>query len=684
MSDSKDRKSYLVTGATGFLGGHLVRTLLADGHSVRALGRDTRFGMGLSDAGAEFRPVDLKDRAAMIRACEGVDVVIHSGALSSAWGRYEDFYDANVRGTEHVAEGCLAHGVGRLVYVSSPSVMSRHEVQLGLDESHPLPERFVSVYSETKALGEARVTAAGAKGLETVIIRPKAIYGPGDRALFPRIVESLRSGRLPIFGEGETLTDITHVSDVVQACLLAAERDEARGQTYLVTGGEPVNLWDVIRLIAEELDLAAPSRQLTVKKAMRVAAVLELLWRALPLKGEPPLTRYKVSVLSFSQTYDISAARRDLGYAPKVPWRDGVRDFLASLQGDIAPEGGDRQMPEDGTGKVAQRRRDAEGGRAEASAPDADNPTLPSLRGSAPLRDTSSPDASNPGTGGLEVPTTLFVAGHTIAPLWALGREGGWKKTRVPAMFALLEHPSEGPVLYDTGYSTHFHEATSAWPYKLYAKLTPVDVQPADDAATQLAARGVDPKAVRWIIISHFDPDHIGGLRDFPNARFVCEREAWDSIAGKSGLKALKARMLPGLLPEDFAARVQLLPRPAGAEYAGLGPSHDLFGDGSLRLVSLTGHAPGQLGALVTATGGEGTPGQAAGELLLCADACWSTRQLEPGQARRGLHHRIAENKGEQAQCYARLARVRAASPEIHIIPTHCLDQAQALGLRDP
>jgi nucleoside-diphosphate-sugar epimerase/glyoxylase-like metal-dependent hydrolase (beta-lactamase superfamily II) len=614
-----------VTGATGFLGGQLVRTLLAQGIPVRALGRRLPEGLALQAAGADFRPVDLRDGPGMRAAFEGTRAVIHAGALSSAWGRYRDFFDSNVLGTENVIAACLAQGVGRLVHISSPSVMSRHAVQRDLDESHPLPETFVSMYSETKALAEARVSAAGAAGLETVILRPKAIYGPGDRALFPRIVAALEKGRLPVIGEGETLTDITHVRDVVQACLLALEAEAATGRIYLITGGEAVNLWDVIGRIAERRGLAPPTRRVSTRKALRIGGVLEALWRLLGLPGEPPLTRYKASVLGYSQTYDISAARRDLGYAPQVPWEDGIEEFLQSL--DASSASGPEAPP---TGD-------------EASGPVA------------------------PPTG---VRMTLLKAGHTLARERLLG-EGSWKAVRLPASFALLEHPTQGPGLFDTGYSHRFHAATARLPFRIYRWLTPVEVTPAEDAEAQLAARGVAPGDIRWIVLSHLDPDHVGGLRDFPGARIHCSWRAWEEARGRAGWGALTRRILPALFPDDLSGRLHLLPDPGEPPAGPLGPALDLFGDGALRLVSLPGHAAGHLGALVRTTN--------HGDVLLCGDACWARGSLE-GRRRTGVHRLIAADRAAQDATYDRLTALRREMPEVMMIPTHCRAAYDAIG----
>ena len=608
----------LVTGATGFLGGHLVSTLLEQGNKVRATGRNLKAGLELSARGADFVPVDLRDRGPTLGACRGAWAVVHAGALSSAWGRYRDFHETNVTGTENVIAGCLAHGVDRLVYISSPSVISCHAVQCGLRESHPLPETFVSDYSKTKALAETRVQAARDSGLKTVILRPKAIYGPGDQAIFPRIVEAVSKGRFPILGDGNTVTDVTHVEDVVQAILLALESEKAVGKIYHITGGQEVNLLEVVRLIIDRMGYPPLKRRIPVERAMLVAGMVEDTWRRLRLKGEPPLTRYKVSIMGYSQTYDISAAKRDLGYEPRVTWQEGVTRFLDSLdQGESDIPSPPEAPPEPGT-EIAP----------------------------------------------VAVKLKLFQAGVTEARERVFGLSKSWKHVNVPALFGWIQHPVHGCILFDTGYSTHFFEATRAFPEKLYAFATPVKIRHEENAAPQLKKKGVEPEDVDWIIISHFDPDHIGGLKDFPNARIICSWRAWEEAAGKRGLKALTSRLLPGLLPEDLSARLLILPDPFGPAIGPFERSLDLFGDRSIRLVLLPGHAPGMLGAFVE-TG-------SAQSFFLCADAIWSMNTVEKKGAGTGVHRLIAKDRSEQDECYRKLIQLHEQLPGVKIVPSHC------------
>lgn len=319
----------LVTGATGFLGSHLTNTLLAQGHDVTLLGRDFSTVQPQLAAGGRPVVVDLRDRAAVMAACTGQELVYHVGALSTAWGRWTDFYQSNVEGTRAVVDGCTQHSVGRLVYVSSPSVIFTGRDHHEIDESCPYPQYFSSAYAATKKLGEDLVNAAQRQGLPTVILRPKAIFGPGDRALLPRLIERARQGRLPQIGNGRNLVDLTYVDNVVHALLLAAHADAAVGKTYFITNGEHCPLWPTMRTVLARLHLSTKLRPLPVGAALLIARLLEL--NAQRTGREPLLTRYTVGILARTQTYNIRAAQRDLGYQPLVSVAEGLERTLAAI-----------------------------------------------------------------------------------------------------------------------------------------------------------------------------------------------------------------------------------------------------------------------------------------------------------------------------------------------------------------
>jgi len=612
MTTRKPTDPILVTGATGFLGGTLVRTLLADGFSVRATGRNHAEGQKLASLGADFRPVDLRDRPAMRAVCKGMRSVVHCGALSSAWGRRADFVAINVEGTQNVIDGCLAHDVGRLVHISSPSVMTRPVPQFNLKESDPLPHTFASLYSETKKLAEDRINAASANGLHAVILRPKAIYGPGDNAIIPRLIEAAARNRLPIIGDGDTVTDLTHVDDVVRAIRLALESPRALGNTYCITGNPEVPVWDLVRDLLDQLGYEAPARRISLNKALAIARVMETLWRLLPLPGEPPLTAYKVGILGISQTYDISAAKQDLGYTPQVSLEAGIRSVVDAL----------KDPPQD------------------TPAPRA-TPREPS-----PIRLTMLQ------AGAVRVRERLFQPG------------GRWSIIAVPALFGILEHPTQGTVVFDTGYARRFFAGTERLPFRLMRWFTPPVIPEYEEAARQVRAHGCEPEAVPWILLSHFDPDHYGGLKDFPNARIICTAAAWAAVRDKSGWAAFHVRLLPDHLPEDITARLGILPEFTGPAIGPFQRSHDLFNDGTIRLVELPGHAAGQIGAFLRTEEGN--------DLFLAADACWNRATLNHAHYRGGFHRIIAADRRAQEKTYTLLRDLHTTWPELTIIPSHC------------
>jgi nucleoside-diphosphate-sugar epimerase len=256
---------------------------------------------------------------------------VHLAALSTPWGRRHDFLATNVEGTRRVLAAARAAGVRRLVHVSSPSVTFDNRDRRGVTEAEPRPARFLSAYQESKALAEDLVRAA--TGLETVIVRPRAIFGPGDTSLLPRLLARARTGRLRIVGSGHNLADLTYVDNVVDALLLARDVPGAAGRTYLIANGEPVVLWDFIATCLRGLGLAPPTRHVPFQLAFALAGAAEALHRALPALGEPPLTRYTVALLGRDQTIDLTAARRDLGYAARVSLAEGldraIDDFRA-------------------------------------------------------------------------------------------------------------------------------------------------------------------------------------------------------------------------------------------------------------------------------------------------------------------------------------------------------------------
>ena len=282
------------------------------------------------------------------------------------------------------------------------------------------------------------------------------------------------------------------------------------------------------------------------------------------------------------------------------------------------------------------------------------------------MTDSGPPAASAP----VEVHATMLNAGYCPAREAMLIPGGSvLRRINVPAMFTLIEHPERGVGLFDTGYAARFHGATQAWPFRLYRWMTPARIGPAGDAVAQLRARGVAADTVAWIVVSHFDPDHIGGLCDFPRARVYCARDAWNAIQGLRGIAAMRRRLLPGHVPDDLVSRVTLLDPFAGPPLGPLSATHDLFSDGAIRLVSLPGHAPGHLGAVVRVRGGS--------TWFLTADAAWCRAAIRAGRG--GVHRRLAHNRAMQDASYSLLRSVSKTFPDWVVIPSHCPEAAEAL-----
>ena len=317
----------LVTGAGGFLGLYLVEQLVARGDKVRTFCRG-RYPE-LDALGVETIRGDIRDREAIVAACRGMDVVFHVAAVAGIGGPWKHYYEVNTLGTRHVAEGCRVHGVGRLLYTSSPSVTFDGTDQEGVDESAPYAGRFLAHYPHSKALAERHVLeASGTGGLLTCALRPHLIWGPRDRHLVPRLLARARSGRLRRVGDGTNRIDMVYVDNAATAHVQAADALEpgspAAGRAYFISQGEPVNCWEWIDRILALAGLPPVAKSISFSAAWKVGAVLEALYAVLRLRSEPPMTRFLAAQLATSHYFDITRARQDFGYQPIVSTEEGM------------------------------------------------------------------------------------------------------------------------------------------------------------------------------------------------------------------------------------------------------------------------------------------------------------------------------------------------------------------------
>jgi len=324
----------LVTGGGGFLGSVIVRMLRERGDEVRSLARGEY--PTLTALGVEQVRDNLEDRDAVIAAAAGCDLVFHVAAKAGIWGSYHDFYQTNVVGTEHVIAACREHGINRLIYTSSPSVVFDGNDVEGGNESLPYPDFYEANYPASKALAEQLVLAANSPELAVTSLRPHLIWGPGDNHLVPRIIAKGRAEKLRRIGTRPNLVDTVYVDNAARAHLQAADRLSpgscVAGNCYFISNDEPLPLWDMINRILATANIPPVTRSIPPKLAFATGCIYEAVWKTLRLSGEPPMTRFVAHELSSAHWFDISAARRDFGYNPEISIDEGLQRLRHSLQ----------------------------------------------------------------------------------------------------------------------------------------------------------------------------------------------------------------------------------------------------------------------------------------------------------------------------------------------------------------
>lgn len=324
----------LVTGGGGFLGSGIVRRLLQRGDHVRSLTR--RHYPALANLQVEQIRGDIADAAVVKKAAAGCDLVFHVAAKAGVWGKSDDYEQANVVGTENVIRACRDQGIAKLVYTSSPSVVFDGYDQEGIDETEPYPDKYLAHYPRTKAIAERSVRDANGPGLATVSLRPHLIWGPGDNHLVPRIISRAKAGKLKLVGRTPKRVDSVYIDDAVNAHMLAADRlcpdSDIAGQVYFITQGEPIFMPDLINKILAAGKQRPVSRTVSAAVAYAAGALLEAAFSITRRESEPIMTRFLARQLSTAHWFDLRAARRDLGYEPKVSIDDGMSrlaDWLA-------------------------------------------------------------------------------------------------------------------------------------------------------------------------------------------------------------------------------------------------------------------------------------------------------------------------------------------------------------------
>lgn len=310
-----------VTGGSGFLGGRLIAALRVRGVDVAALARSDKAAAAVTALGATAVRGDLDDTTALEAGMRGCDVVFHAAAHVEDHGPLAESMRINVAGTEHVLAAARAAGVRRVVHVGTEAVLADGKPIVRADETRPRPARPAGPYPLTKGLAEAAVLAANGGGLETVVVRPRFIWGKGDTSLLPKLVHAVKHGKFGWIGDGRHLTSTCHVANVVEGTLLAAERGKP-GEIYFLTDGAPVEFRDFLTKMLATQGVDAGSRTVPRWLVRTAAALTSWMTR-------PPITRTAIALIGVEVTVDDSKARRDLGYTGAMSIDAG----LAELRG---------------------------------------------------------------------------------------------------------------------------------------------------------------------------------------------------------------------------------------------------------------------------------------------------------------------------------------------------------------
>jgi 2-alkyl-3-oxoalkanoate reductase len=316
----------LVTGAGGFLGRAIVQRLLARGDQVQGVQRTA--APDLEHLGVRLFRGDLSDPELALQASQGCEAIIHVAAKAGHWGSYASYFSANVLATRAILAAAKTHGIGKLVYTSTPSVAHAGGDLAGVDESAPIPKKFHAYYPATKAIAEAEVLAANSPSLSSCALRPHLIWGPGDNHLLPRLIQRAQSGKLRFVGDGQNLIDTIHIDNAADAHVLALDRLQANaacaGRAYFLSNGEPRPMKTIINQLLQCAGIAPVHRHLPVGLARVIAHVMQISYTLLPLPGEPLLTPFLVDQFTTAHWYNIDAARRDLGFTVKISIDEGM------------------------------------------------------------------------------------------------------------------------------------------------------------------------------------------------------------------------------------------------------------------------------------------------------------------------------------------------------------------------
>ncbi len=318
----------IITGATGFLGRNLAESFHNEGLHVIATGRSLAVGDELQQKGIEFKETDILDFNRLNQVFSPADCVIHCAAKSGPWGRYKDFYEANVVGTRHVINACKNHNITRIIFISTPSIYFTDKDRYDISESDPLPDRQLTHYAKTKLIAETELMALQPKGYKVIIFRPRALYGPYDNTIIPRILRLAEKKQMPIINNGKALIDLTYVDNFVEAIRKSfTAADNAWNEIYNITNGDPIHVKDWFSQVLDIFDRPFNPKNIPESAAKIMAGIMEFFSYLPFINKEPAMTRYTIGYMAKSMTLVIDKAKQKLSYSPQVSNKQGFEKY---------------------------------------------------------------------------------------------------------------------------------------------------------------------------------------------------------------------------------------------------------------------------------------------------------------------------------------------------------------------
>jgi len=323
----------LVTGATGFLGYRILEKLVETESiiSITAAGRTLKPFHTVIHPKVNYVLGNLEDEEYALSLVKETDLIINAAALSSPWGKETDFIKANVLTQKNLIKASIKYNINKFIYISTPGVYFNSKDRLLIKETDPMPSKFINAYAKTKRQAEILLENST---IPYIILRPRALIGRGDTVIMPRLIRAYDEGKLKIIGNGKNRVDLTSVANVVKAVMLSIQADQnAVNQTYNISNGEPVALWECIEYVLTLLGKGMPRNRIPYSVAIVVAQLMELKSKLKDFK-EPPLTKYGIGTLAKSFTMDITKAKELLNYKPEVTTKQAIEEFAKWYMND--------------------------------------------------------------------------------------------------------------------------------------------------------------------------------------------------------------------------------------------------------------------------------------------------------------------------------------------------------------